>query len=172
MLTSGDDIKSRQASLVDSRVYPNSRGTNCIRTTYEHSQRPAPLCIESNRRPYHRQTCCCDLGTQALLSGKTVGMGPEVIVAMEMGTTELRRMETNLQTRQGRPALLVYVPVDVQTLDYVLSLVLVTVPAPFPQLRQLIPDNNTKALHSFSKRTRTTAQRLFMAMKVVIVSVT
>lgn len=99
-------------------------------------------------------------------------MGPEVIVAMEMGTTELRRMETNLQIRQGRPAPLVYVPVDVQTLDYVLSLVLVTVPAPLPQLRQFIHDNNTKAFHSFSERTHTTAQRLFIGMKVVIVSFT
>lgn len=153
-------------------MYPHSRGTNRTRTTYRHSGRPTPLCIQSNRRPYYRQTCCHDLGTQALLSGKAVGMGPEMIVAMGMGTTELLRKETNSQIRQRRPAPLVYVPVDVQTLDYVPSLVLVTDPAPSAQLRQLIPDNNTKDFHSFSKRTHTTARRLFMGMRVVIVSVT
>ena len=66
----------------------------------------------------------------------------------------------------------VYVPVHVQTLDYVPSLVLVTVPAPSAQFHQLIPDNNENGFHSFSLQKPTIARRLFMGMKMVIVSVT
>jgi hypothetical protein len=65
----------------------------------------------------------------------------------------------------------VYVPVHVQTLGYVPSLVPVTVPAPSAQFHQLVPDNNTNDL-SFSLRTPTIARRLLMGMKMVIVSIT